>query len=54
MVNLGKLFCELKKCFKKDKLILKKRLHGVKKITDEKKHANALEKIAAEITTRQE
>ncbi|GAA61885.1 ATP-dependent helicase HrpA [Pseudoalteromonas sp. BSi20652] len=54
MVNLGQLFGELKTCLKKDQFIFKKRLHGVKKITDENKHANALEKIAADITRSQE
>ncbi|WP_171037444.1 ATP-dependent RNA helicase HrpA [Pseudoalteromonas sp. S558] len=53
MVNLGQLFGELKTCLKKDQFIFKKRLHGVKKITDENKHANALEKIAADITRSQ-
>ena len=54
VVNLGQLFGELKTCLKKDQFIFKKRLHGVKKITDENKHANALEKIAADITRSQE
>ncbi len=53
VVNLGQLFGELKTCLKKDQFIFKKRLHGVKKITDENKHANALEKIAADITRSQ-
>ena len=54
VVNLGQLFGELKTCLKKDQFIFKKRLHGVKKITDENKHALALEKIAADITRSQE
>ncbi|MEI8642409.1 hypothetical protein P4S68_20915 [Pseudoalteromonas sp. Hal099] len=39
---------------KKDQFIFKKRLHGVKKIQDETKQANALEKIAADITRSQQ
>ncbi|WP_201023511.1 ATP-dependent RNA helicase HrpA [Pseudoalteromonas sp. 10-33] len=54
MVNLGQLFGELKTCLKKDQFIFKKRLHGVKKIVDETKQANALEKIAADITRSQQ
>ncbi|MCK8109025.1 ATP-dependent RNA helicase HrpA [Pseudoalteromonas sp. 2CM41L] len=54
MVNLGQLFGELKTCLKKDQFIFKKRLHGVKKIQDETKQANALEKIAADITRSQQ
>ncbi|ASM50440.1 ATP-dependent helicase HrpA [Pseudoalteromonas espejiana DSM 9414] len=54
MVNLGQLFGELKTCLKKDQFIFKKRLHGVKKIKDETKQANALEKIAADITRSQQ
>ncbi|KTF10215.1 ATP-dependent RNA helicase HrpA [Pseudoalteromonas sp. 10-33] len=54
VVNLGQLFGELKTCLKKDQFIFKKRLHGVKKIVDETKQANALEKIAADITRSQQ
>ena len=54
VVNLGQLFGELKTCLKKDQFIFKKRLHGVKKIADETKQANALEKIAADITRSQQ
>lgn len=54
MVNLGQLFGELETCLKKDQFIFKKRLHGVKKIQDETKQANALEKIAADITRSQQ
>jgi len=54
VVNLGQLFGELKTCLKKDQFIFKKRLHGVKKISDENKQANAIEKIAADITRSQE
>jgi ATP-dependent helicase HrpA len=53
VVNLGQLFGELKTCLKKDQFIFKKRLHSVKKITDDNKQANALEKIAADITRSQ-
>nr|WP_282447054.1 ATP-dependent RNA helicase HrpA [Pseudoalteromonas sp. 2CM41L] len=48
------MFGELKTCLKKDQFIFKKRLHGVKKIQDETKQANALEKIAADITRSQQ
>jgi len=54
VVNLGQLFGELKTCLKKDQFIFKKRLHGVKKIQDETKQVNALEKIAADITRSQQ
>lgn len=54
VVNLGQLFGELKTCLKKDQFIFKKRLHGAKKISDENKQANAIEKIAADITRSQE
>ncbi len=54
VVNLGQLFGELKTCLKKDQFIFKKRLHGAKKIVDETKQANALEKIAADITRSQQ
>ena len=53
MVNLGQLFGELKTCLKKDQFIFKKRLHGVKKITDENKQDSALKKIAADISRSQ-
>lgn len=53
VVNLGQLFGELKTCLKKDQFIFKKRLHGVKKITDENKKDSALEKIAADISRSQ-
>ncbi|MGE6447880.1 ATP-dependent RNA helicase HrpA [Pseudoalteromonas tetraodonis] len=53
MVNLGQLFGELKTCLKKDQFSFKKRLHGVKKITDEAKLTSALEKITADISRSQ-
>ncbi|MBL0688314.1 MAG: DEAD/DEAH box helicase, partial [Pseudoalteromonas sp.] len=53
MVNLGQLFGELKTCLKKDQFSFKKRLHGVKKITDEAKLTSALEKIATDISRSQ-
>jgi len=53
VVNLGQLFGELKTCLKKDQFSFKKRLHGVKKITDEAKLTSALEKITADISRSQ-
>ncbi len=53
VVNLGQLFGELKTCLKKDQFSFKKRLHGVKKITDEAKLTSALEKIATDISRSQ-
>ena len=53
VVNLGQLFGELKTCLKKDQFSFKKRLHGVKKITDEAKLTCALEKIATDISRSQ-
>lgn len=54
MVNLSPLFAELSSCLRKDQFIFKKRLHGVKKVTDETKQAAVAEKIAAEITKSQQ
>ncbi|MDQ9092871.1 ATP-dependent RNA helicase HrpA [Pseudoalteromonas haloplanktis] len=54
MVNLGQLFGELKTCLRKDQFIFKKRLHGIKKITDETKQAAVVEKITADITRSQD
>ncbi|MBQ4833291.1 ATP-dependent RNA helicase HrpA [Pseudoalteromonas sp. MMG010] len=54
MVNLGQLFGELKSCLKKDQFILKKRLHGVKKINDEQKQTMAVKKITADIHRSQQ
>ncbi|NMR25175.1 ATP-dependent RNA helicase HrpA [Pseudoalteromonas sp. NEC-BIFX-2020_015] len=54
MVNLGQLFGELKTCLRKDQFIFKKRLHGIKKITDETKQIAVLEKITADIARSQQ
>ncbi|MFU2509474.1 ATP-dependent RNA helicase HrpA [Pseudoalteromonas sp. ASV78] len=54
MVNLGQLFGELKTCLRKDQFIFKKRLHGIKKITDETKQAAVVEKITADIARSQQ
>ncbi|AXV64925.1 ATP-dependent RNA helicase HrpA [Pseudoalteromonas lipolytica] len=54
MVNLGPLFGELKTCLRKDQFILKKRLHGIKKINDETKQANIAQKIADDIARSQQ
>ena len=54
MVNLGPLFGELKTCLRKDQFILKKRLHGIKKINDETKQANIAQKIAEDIARSQQ
>ena len=54
MVNLGQLFGELKTCLRKDQFIFKKRLHGIKKITDETKQAAVIEKITADIARSQQ
>jgi ATP-dependent helicase HrpA len=54
VVNLGQLFGNLKTCLKKDQFILRKRLHGVKKVTDEAKQLIAIEKITADITRSQQ
>ena len=54
VVNLGQLFGELKTCLRKDQFIFKKRLHGIKKITDETKQAAVVEKITADITRSQD
>lgn len=54
MVNLGQLFGELKTCLRKDQFIFKKRLHGIKKISDEAKQAAVIEKITADITRSQQ
>jgi len=54
VVNLGQLFGELKTCLRKDQFIFKKRLHGIKKISDEAKQAAVIEKITADITRSQQ
>ncbi|MBE0458548.1 ATP-dependent RNA helicase HrpA [Pseudoalteromonas sp. KG3] len=54
MVNLGQLFGELKTCLRKDQFIFKKRLHGIKKITDATKQAAVVEKITADIARSQQ
>jgi ATP-dependent helicase HrpA len=54
VVNLGQLFGELKTCLRKDQFIFKKRLHGIKKITDETKQAAVIEKITADIARSQQ
>ncbi|MBE0378393.1 ATP-dependent RNA helicase HrpA [Pseudoalteromonas prydzensis] len=54
MVNLGQLFGELKTCLRKDQFIFKKRLHGIKKITDATKQAAVIEKITADIARSQQ
>lgn len=52
-MSVGPLFSELKSCLKKDQFILKKRLHGTKKITDETKQAKAVQSIAQAISRSQ-
>ncbi|KAF7773980.1 ATP-dependent helicase HrpA [Pseudoalteromonas citrea] len=52
-MSVGPLFSELKSCLKKDQFILKKRLHGTKKITDEIKQAKAVQSIAQAISRSQ-
>jgi ATP-dependent helicase HrpA len=52
-VSVGPLFSELKSCLKKEQFILKKRLHGAKKITDESKQTKAVQSIAEAISRSQ-
>ncbi|MBE0367500.1 ATP-dependent RNA helicase HrpA [Pseudoalteromonas aurantia] len=52
-MSVGPLFSELKSCLKKDQFILKKRLHGTKKITDEMKQTKAVQSIAQAIARSQ-
>lgn len=52
-MSVGPLFSELKSCLKKDQFILKKRLHGVKKITDDLKQSKAISSIKEAIARSQ-
>ena len=52
-VSVGPLFAELKTCLKKDQFIFKKRLHGVKKISDENKQNKVIASIKKDIEASQ-
>ena len=52
-MQVDSLFKELNSCLKKDQFIFKKRLHGVKKITDPAKQKRVLEKIQSAIANSQ-
>ncbi|MCG9769679.1 ATP-dependent RNA helicase HrpA [Pseudoalteromonas piscicida] len=53
-MQVDSLFKELNSCLKKDHFILKKRLHGAKKITDQEKQKQVVAKVAAAIAKSQE
>ncbi|WP_440053403.1 ATP-dependent RNA helicase HrpA [Pseudoalteromonas sp. T1lg65] len=52
-MQLESLFKELNTCLKKDHFILKKRLHGAKKIANEEKRSQVVSKIATAIANSQ-
>ncbi|BBN81200.1 ATP-dependent RNA helicase HrpA [Pseudoalteromonas sp. A25] len=52
-MSVGPLFAELKSCLKKDQFILKKRLHGAKKIADANKQGKVVATIKAAIEKSQ-
>lgn len=53
-MQVDSLFKELNSCLKKDYFVLKKRLHGAKKITDQEKQKQVIAKIAAAIAKSQQ